>query len=1200
MGDLDSVRVALRIRPLVSSEINRGCQVAVEKVDNFNQVLVNKTESFTFNFVFDWRNSQEELYNSSVSDMLDKCFRGFNATILAYGQTGSGKTHTMGTIFDGCLNEHTGVIPRAVYDIFERTRKMKDDFDFVVKCSFVELYQEQLFDLLSNKSREDSVVEIREDRSGIVMVGLTEKIVFSAKETTDCLISGSSGRAVASTAMNQQSSRSHAIFTITLEATKKDESRAVTTSKFHLVDLAGSERSKKTQATGDRFREGVKINQGLLALGNVISALGDGKGAGFVRYRDSKLTRLLQDSLGGNSMTLMIACVSSADYNVSETLSTLRYADRARKIKNKPIVNQDPHAAEINRLKGIIQRLRLELLAKGGSVGSSLDSELENGTPLPSLMATSMPAELLCSEQNRKYKDLREKYSNLQQQWQMILHDVTEHEMRAHIFEVTHRNIKTKVDEMKHIVNDLKHIRMGNPVDGDQMEKSVLQISALVGDLQEELERTQTEILDNKKRSSLASFENSDLKNEEHAAHLINSSLQEHTELFTNKQMEINEQLRRINRELTVKEQLHQRIAGNFSRYSTLDDNVEEKFKECEKKIQELEAEKCDLLEKLRHVKENVSAKLSEGRRKRLQILEIEITEMKRENMQQAKLLKIREKETQKIQSLNKEIQSMKEAKVKLIRNMRQESEKFRQFKMMREKEVVQLKTRDRKLQNEMARKEALHNKQRKVLKRKCEEALAINKRLKDALDRQKVAQSQRQHFHSAKDCNISSTKVAEIIACVERELEVIVSLIEAERTLEQLKDDRSIINRRLEELQQQQCENEIVTDDEMNNLRGDLEMRDNQIADLQQKVCVNDIDTIIRNLSDAAHSLVEARAVVKHLLKVITEMRRENIQTREDLVMAEEKCMEATKSTEALKLEYEEAIAEYEEKISLALTPEQEQRLKLQEKQERKIETLLMELENYKKILNGTKSIKEESEETKLKHVKVPCKSVERIEEDDLLPLESSDSHSDYDYDKDPDWIKTPKFYRRKRTVSKNLAYDDFALQYQLCKDTFKFQNNSRSYTSQSINNTAKLVDDEDLVHNQHVTAKAHNSRASRTGAKTSDEYNKQRKSTGCSCRGDCRNQRCGCNSSNQSCTLKCRCKNKCLNNKENAFFDTIEDKMINNSSDGESDEDKNIEFAKERNDKMAAAYLTPKMPRISTINFDTSTAKKNFFDNN
>ncbi|KAI9576606.1 hypothetical protein GQX74_010588 [Glossina fuscipes] len=157
-----------------------------------------------------------------------------------------------------------------------------------------------------------------------------------------------------------------------------------------------------------------------------------------------------------------------------------------------------------------------------------------------------------------------------------------------------------------------------------------------------------------------------------------------------------------------------------------------------------------------------------------------------------------------------------------------------------------------------------------------------------------------------------------------------------------------AINKRRLE------CDNEIGIDDELNNLRGVQEMRDNQIADLQQKVCVNDIDAIIRSLSDAAHSLLEARAVIKHVLKVIMEMRRENIQTREGLLNAEEKCMEATKSTHALKLEYEEAIAEYEEKISVALTPEQEQRLKLQEKQERKIETLLMEIENYKKILSG------------------------------------------------------------------------------------------------------------------------------------------------------------------------------------------------------------------------------------------------------
>uniref|UniRef100_A0A1A9W714 Kinesin motor domain-containing protein n=1 Tax=Glossina brevipalpis TaxID=37001 RepID=A0A1A9W714_9MUSC len=1176
MSDLDSVRVALRIRPLVSFEVNRGCQLAVEKVDNFNQVIVNKTDSFTFNFVFDWRNTQEEVYNSTVSDMLDKCLRGFNATILAYGQTGSGKTHTMGTTFDGCLDEHTGVIPRVVHDIFERTCKMKDDFDFVVKCSFVELYKEQLFDLLSNKSREDSVVDIREDRSGIVMVGLTEKTVLSAKETIECLLSGSSGRAVASTAMNQQSSRSHAIFTITLETTKNDESRAVTTSKFHLVDLAGSERSKKTQATGDRFKEGVKINQGLLALGNVISALGEGKGAGFVRYRDSKLTRLLQDSLGGNSMTLMIACVSPADYNVPETLSTLRYADRARKIKNKPIVNQDPHAAEINRLKCIIKNLRMELLSKGGSLGR----ELVDVAPIPNIMATSMPPELPSFEQNRKYTDLQEKYHNLQQQWQMILHDVTEHEMRAHIFEVTHQNIKKKLVEMKLIVSDLNNTQTEILVDGNKIQKSVLQINALVESVEQELERTDAEILDNKKRSSIVSFQNNDLKKGE--GNLINSFLQDDTEAFTNKQIETNEQLRRINRELAVKEQLQQRIAGNFNRYSTLDDNIEEKFKECEQKIQELEEEKCDLLEKLRHVKENASAKLAEERRKRLQALEIDITEMKRKNMQQAKLLKIREKETQKINCLTVEIQCMKEAKVKLIRTMRQESEKFRQFKMMREKEVIQLKTRDRKLQNEMARKEALHNKQRNVLKRKCEEALAINKRLKDALDRQKVAQVQRQHFNSAKDSNVASTKISEIIACVERELEVIASLMEAEYTLQQLKDDRSIINSRLEELQQQQCGGNTTADGELKNLRDELEMRDNQIGELQQKVCANNIETIMRNLSDAGHSLVEARAIVKHLLKIITEMKRETIQSRENHLIAEEKCVEATKNMDVLKQKYEDTIAEYEEKISLALTPEQEQSLKLQEQQQKKIETLLMEVENYKKVLNETKLSKGKSEESKIKYSKIGGKSVERIEEDDLL-LVSSDSHSSYDSDNDPDWTKTPR-YRRKRTVSKNLVLNDFTLQYQLCKDIFEFQNNSRSDTSQSSSNIGTSVEDEHLLNNQEVATKVHNSRESRTGAKTSDKYKKLRKSTGCSCRGDCRSKRCGCNSSNQNCTLKCRCKTICLNNKETISSEIkagSENTMISDSNSNDDNKSVYDEFAKEQNDKMEATYLTPKIAR-------------------
>ncbi|CAG2065124.1 unnamed protein product, partial [Timema podura] len=182
-----------------------------------------------------------------------------------------------------------GVIPRAIADIFSRVKEM-EDWNFKISVSFMELYQEQLFDLLAPTR---CVVDLREDSKGIVIPGLTEVPVKTAEDMTACLVQGSAGRATGATAMNSQSSRSHAIFTVNIEQVKLNNINEATSAKFHLVDLAGSERSKKTKATGERFKEGVNINRGLLALGNVISALGDGTQS-FISYRDSKLTRLLQ------------------------------------------------------------------------------------------------------------------------------------------------------------------------------------------------------------------------------------------------------------------------------------------------------------------------------------------------------------------------------------------------------------------------------------------------------------------------------------------------------------------------------------------------------------------------------------------------------------------------------------------------------------------------------------------------------------------------------------------------------------------------------------------------------------------------------------------------------------------------------------------------------------------------------------------
>lgn len=220
MSSDNTVKVAVRIRPLVKSEKNRGCQSIVHKTANEPQVVVNSglktSEMYTYNYVFAPEDTQEMIYENAVKSMVMKLFAGYNVTILAYGQTGSGKTHTMGTTFNGIMDDEMGVIPRAVGEIFEKIASTPED-EFNVSCSFVELYQEKLYDLLSDNAREQSIVDIREVEGKVVIPNLTEKIVMDTVQTTTCLMQGSSDRAVGATAMNAQSSRSHAIFTVTVQ-----------------------------------------------------------------------------------------------------------------------------------------------------------------------------------------------------------------------------------------------------------------------------------------------------------------------------------------------------------------------------------------------------------------------------------------------------------------------------------------------------------------------------------------------------------------------------------------------------------------------------------------------------------------------------------------------------------------------------------------------------------------------------------------------------------------------------------------------------------------------------------------------------------------------------------------------------------------------------------------------------------------------
>ncbi|XP_027138643.1 kinesin-like protein KIF21A isoform X4 [Larimichthys crocea] len=393
--DESSVRVALRIRPQLAREKIEGCHICTYVMPGEPQVILGKDKAFTYDYMFDMDSQQDAIYTTCTEKLIEGCLEGYNATIFAYGQTGSGKTYTMGTGFDvNISDEELGIIPRAVHHLFkgieERRQAAQEQGrpvpEFKINAQFLELYNEEVLDLFDSTRdmKQKSHIKIHEDASGgIYTVGVTTRTVSSEAEMMQCLKLGALSRTTASTQMNVQSSRSHAIFTIHLcqvrvcasdnQETETDnrvsngnsemDEYETLTAKFHFVDLAGSERLKRTGATGDRAKEGISINCGLLALGNVISALGDrGKRASHVPYRDSKLTRLLQDSLGGNSQTVMIACISPSDRDFMETLNTLKYANRARNIKNKVMVNQDKASQQISSLRTEIARLQMELM----------------------------------------------------------------------------------------------------------------------------------------------------------------------------------------------------------------------------------------------------------------------------------------------------------------------------------------------------------------------------------------------------------------------------------------------------------------------------------------------------------------------------------------------------------------------------------------------------------------------------------------------------------------------------------------------------------------------------------------------------------------------------------------------------------------------------------------------------------------------
>ncbi|RMZ87452.1 hypothetical protein DV736_g5323, partial [Chaetothyriales sp. CBS 134916] len=376
--DMQGAQTILRPPPDIEHSKGRASKAVYEgsKVFKFDKSY------WSFNKEDSHFASQSNLFDDLGTPLLDNAFTGYNNCIFAYGQTGSGKSYSMMGYGDDA-----GVIPRICRNMFERIDKLRADphLKCTVEVSYLEIYNERVRDLLNPSTKGN--LRVREHPStGPYVEDLAKLAVQSFPEIEDLMDEGNKARTVAATNMNETSSRSHAVFTLTLTQKRHDVETRMDTekvAKISLVDLAGSERATSTGATGARLKEGAEINRSLSTLGRVIATLADlssGKKGLKVPYRDSVLTWLLKDSLGGNSLTAMIATISPADINFEETLSTLRYADSAKRIKNHAVVNEDPNARMIRELKEELAQLRSKLA--GGAGAGSAEEVYPEGTPL--------------------------------------------------------------------------------------------------------------------------------------------------------------------------------------------------------------------------------------------------------------------------------------------------------------------------------------------------------------------------------------------------------------------------------------------------------------------------------------------------------------------------------------------------------------------------------------------------------------------------------------------------------------------------------------------------------------------------------------------------------------------------------------------------------------------------------------------------
>ncbi|XP_036064024.1 kinesin-like protein KIF21A isoform X13 [Onychomys torridus] len=829
-ADESSVRVAVRIRPQLAKEKIEGCHICTSVTPGEPQVFLGKDKAFTFDYVFDIDSQQEQIYTQCIEKLIEGCFEGYNATVFAYGQTGAGKTYTMGTGFDvNIMEEEQGIISRAVKHLFKSIEEKKTTAikhgvpppEFKVNAQFLELYNEEVLDLFDttrdiDAKNKKSNIRIHEDSTGgIYTVGVTTRTVNTEPEMMQCLKLGALSRTTASTQMNVQSSRSHAIFTIHVcqtrvcpqidaenatdnkmlcESSQMNEFETLT-AKFHFVDLAGSERLKRTGATGERAKEGISINCGLLALGNVISALGDkSKRATHVPYRDSKLTRLLQDSLGGNSQTIMIACVSPSDRDFMETLNTLKYANRARNIKNKVMVNQDRASQQINALRSEITRLQMELMEyKTGKriideegvesindmfhENAMLQTENNNLRVRIKAMQETVDAlraritQLVSDQANQvlaRAGEGNEEISNMIHSYikeiedlraKLLESEAVNENLRKTLTRATARSpyfsgssafspsilssdketieiidlAKKDLEKLKRKEKKKKKSVSGKEdnADTDQEKKEEKGVS--------EKQNNGLEVEENQEVSDHEDEEEEEEEEDEEEDDIEGGESSDESDSESDEKANYQADLANITCEIAIKQKLIDELENSQKRLQTLKRQYEEKLMMLQHKIRDTQLERDQVLQNLGSVEsysEEKAKKVKCEYEKKLHAMNKELQRLQTAQKEHARLLKNQSQYEKQLKKLQQDVTEMKKTKVRLMKQMKEEQEKARLTESRRNREIAQLKKDQRKRDHQLRLLEAQKRNQEVVLRRKTEEVTALRRQVRPMSDK--------------------------------------------------------------------------------------------------------------------------------------------------------------------------------------------------------------------------------------------------------------------------------------------------------------------------------------------------------------------------------------------------------------------------------------------------------------------------------